>query len=249
MREHAPRVPTVAAFRWERAQWLRVSPGRAGAAAFLLLPALFCVPWGGVGWFESWRQGSFAVASLGAVALALATGRDLALPNAGEFWMFQKGIRPADWALNRWVATAVLGGGTALVWSLAWAVAAGWFEGGLDGGAAGSLVIWLLLLHLLVTAMLFAVGAAGTTRGPELVFVALLAAALAPLLLRALPSGAALVAAVLLPPLRAAAETRAAVAGGEPLRTLLPPLLHVLAYVTAMLALGTGLLSRRRPRG
>lgn len=232
---------------WQRARWTRVVPGRLGGAALLVPPILFFLPLGDFGLFDSWRQGSVAVASLGALMLAMGLGRDSATRDPTEFWIYQKGISLADWGITRWMLDAAL----ALVVFVAWLVA--WRLGAAIAGEVASmrvlaaLLIWLVSIHLILTAILFAMGAMGSSRGTEVAIMLVLLAMLQPIILRLGPASLARIMDVLLPPLLTAVNVRVGIGAGESLRALLPSLLHVGTYVAVLLAVGSMFLVRRRP--
>lgn len=232
---------------WQIARWSRVVPGRIGGAALLAPVILFFLPLADFGLFESWRQGSVAVASLGALALAIGIGRDTAVPQPTEFWVYQKGLSLADWGLTRWILDAAFALAVFAAWLLAWHFAAG-----LAGEVSSfrvilALLTWLLAVHVILTALLFLLGALGSTRGSEIAVLFVLLAMLQPLITRVVPDGVAIAVKALLPPLLAAVNVRVGIGAGDAMRSMLPAVLHVGAYVGVLLAAGSLLLARRLP--
>lgn len=241
------RLPASMGLSWQVARWARVVPGRLGVLALLAIPILFFLPLHGNLFFESWRQGSVAVLSLGALAFALALGRDSATPQPSEFWVYQKGLSLADWGLTRWMLDAALASAVFAVWLAVWCVAASVAGEAVTARVIMALLIWMLSLQLIVAALLFALGAAGTSRGAEVCVLLVMLALLQPVLALALPPWAGTLTEVLLPPLVAAVDLRSGILSGATARSLLPSLLQVGAYLTVMLTAGTMLLARRRP--
>ena len=234
-------------FPWQLARWQRVVPGRLGAAFLLVPPILFFLPLGAFGFFTSWRQGAVAIASLATVALAMALGRDSGRPHPTEFWVYQKGISLADWGFSRWLLDAALAASVAMLWVGSWSLAAVMAGEPISLLLVLALLLWLFSLYAMTGAILFVIGAAGSSRSTDICILLLILAALEPVLARGLPSGVATAAHLLLPPLLTAVNARIQLGSGETIRSVLPAFLHVGAYVAVLLSLGTFLLARRRP--
>lgn len=234
-------------FTWQLARWTRVSPGRIGSAFLLVPPILLFLPLGSFGLFDSWQHGSVVLLSLGALILGFALGRDTAVPQPAEFWVYQKGLSLADWGITRWTLDAAFGIAVFLFWMTAWWIAAA-NAGETDvARMIAALIVWQLSLYAIISAILYAIGSTGSSRGTEFCVLLLFLALVQPLFARLMPEPATLLARFVLPPVLSAVDARLQIGRGEPLRTALSSLIHVGVYVTALLTVGTILLSRRRP--
>lgn len=242
------RLPASLGLSWQVARWKRVVPARLGGAALLVPCVLFFLPLGDFGWFQSWRHGAGVAISLSAAALTVALGRESASPQPSEFWVYQKGLSLADWGMTRWLLDMALVTAVLTAWLVAW-----WVASVVAGDVAtlrgiAALIVWLLNLQLIVGSLLFAIGATGSSRGTDVSVLFFFLVMLQPLLTHAsAPSWVVVTAKAVLPPIHPALDVRAAIVTGMPFRSLLPPLLHVGAYVTLLLVAGTFLLARRRP--
>ena len=241
------RRPASVGLAWQVARWTRVVPGRSGMAFIAVVPVALFVPLGSFGLFENWRQGAGAILLISTVALAIAIGRDTAVRQPAEFWIYQKGLSLADWAMGRWLLDAGFALVVMLVWIAAWAVAASGYEAIISVRIVASMLVWMASLYLMTTAVLFAVGATGSQRGTEYCFFLLLLASIEPVLTRFVPPAVQLVVRAVLPPVLPALNSRVLLSAGESLRSALPALLHVGAYVAVLLGIGAWLLSRRNP--
>jgi hypothetical protein len=241
------RRPASMGLSWQIARWTRVVPGRVGGAFLLALPVLFFFPLGSFGFFDSWRQGSVAIGSLGAVFLGAALGRDSAVPQPTEFWVYQKGLSLADWGIGRWMLDAALALTVIIFWLIVWSFAAPIAGENVTVRFVAAQAIGLLSIYLMTAVMLFAFGSTGSSRGTEFSVVLLFVASVEPVLTRLVPALAGQVVRVVLPPLLPALNARTRLGAGEPIRNVLPALLHVGAFVTILLVVGAMLLARRRP--
>ncbi|HVH38615.1 MAG TPA: hypothetical protein VM764_01195 [Gemmatimonadaceae bacterium] len=242
------RLPATLGLSWQVARWKRVVPARLGGAALLVPCVLFFLPLGDFGWFQNWRHGARVAISLSAVAATVALGRDSAAPQPSEFWVYQKGLSLADWGLARWLLDMALVTTILSVWLVAF-----WAASFVAGDPErlreiAALVAWLLLLQMSIGSLLFVIGATGSSRGTEYSVLLFFLTLLQPLIAHAAaPPWVGAVANAALPPIHPALDVRAGIMTGATFLSIMPPLLHVGAYVTLMLVAGTFLLARRRP--
>ncbi len=234
--------------RWERHRWMRAAPGRIALGLLLIYPGAVFLPFEKAGVFSGWLEGSSVLLAIGILVLAGQTGKDAARPSPEDIWLFQKGLSLPDWAITRWVIDTLLSF-LILLWWVIVLVAASYFRGEpLSLLGAASVLVWLTLMFSLCAGILFVVGAAGSDRGVDFMLLVVLLGFTEPLITRWLPGALAPIADLLLPPFLETVRLRSVIALGESIRIALPPAFEIAAYLTALLAIGAALLSRRRPQ-
>lgn len=246
MRE-VTRKPASMGLSWQKARWTRVVPGRIGMMVLAAVPIALWLPLGSFGLFASWREGAMAILSIASLSLAIALGRDTAARQPAEFWIYQKGLSLADFAMGRWLLDTGFALAVMVVWLGAWSIGASMHGEIVSVRVLGASLLGMVSLFLMTTSLLFAVGATGSQRGTEYCFLFMLLAVAEPLLTRVMPPAAGLFLRVVLPPVLPAVNARILVATGETMRSVLPALLHVGVYTTALLGIGVWGLRRRTP--
>lgn len=168
--------------RVQYARWTRAHPGRAGLTLFLVTPLVFLLPLQSSGLFREWKDAAGILALLVPLCWAAALARDSGRPEPSLIWLYQKGVRIEDWVLLRWLSDLLLAAILAvlLIPALlagAWLWSSTWQPGFALAAATGG-----LCLALTAGAFLFAAGAAGTTRGVDLITLLMVIGAVEPLL-------------------------------------------------------------------
>lgn len=243
----APDSQSLAVLReWEWRRWTRETPGPFRWWLPLFVPVLFALPFEWMGLFSDPAEGVRVILGLAVVGLAVGAGHRTGRPTPEEFWLHQKGYSLADWALGRLVTRGGICLGL-LLWWVVWAQVATHLHGGpVSLGLATSLAIGQSALFLLLMALLYFFGAAGTERTVESLLLVGLTYLVFLMAASRLPIWLAQGLGWALPPFPHAAGLGG---GGEPFsRANLARAIRVGAYLIALLALATAFLARRRPQ-
>lgn len=233
--------------RWHVARWTRAVPGRAGLIALAAVPVLFFAPYEWTGLFRTWADVGSAVLVVGIVLASLGVARELSTPDPTAFWLHQRGLSLADWAVARWVADIGLMLLVALWWTAWYALAAHGHGLPLSPLGAAAIAGWLTGMFIVISALLLVLGAIGRGRPVDAALLILIVTALLPAL-EAFAAGPLVRGlGIVAPPLHALAELRGAVLLGTGGRHAVLPLLHTVTWLLAAVAIAVVLLGRRRP--
>lgn len=232
--------------RVQYARWTRAHPGRLGLALFLLTPLVFLLPLQAVGLFQEWKDGAGILALLIPLCWVAVLARDSGRPEPSLIWLYQKGVRIEDWVILRWLSDLMLTTILALLLGPAllagaWFWSSSWQPAFAIAAAAGG-----LCLALTAGAFLLAAGAAGTTRGVDLLTLLMVLGAVEPLFGSKLRPPVKAALHWIVPPVLDSAQL-----GSQLVRQnwhdALHSGLHVALWWTVMVLIALTLLARWRP--
>ena len=233
------------AARWESRRIRWQAPGGGGLLALLLLPLLFLTPWERIGWFSTSLEGIILLGWGYAFMVASNLGADTGEPSNGAFWLFQKGISIADYALASWIAASVWGAGFIVFGALIGSIALALYSE-LHVVDVGVLLGSGLLLFALLQVLYFLLGAIRLKRKTEVLLVLALLSVTQDIVFRWLPAVLQRVIQLGLPPLQVVKAVPAAVVNAQWLLAI-ADCLHLVIYLCACMAMAFALHRRWRP--
>jgi hypothetical protein len=223
-----------------------VSPGRAGALIYAVLPVLFFLPLEDLALFPDRPRSVLAVLWLMAVALGIVLRAEHGPRDPHGVWLLQKGISLADAAAEDWILDAGLLAVACLWWSVIGALAL-WVED-FPLGYAPALFAFGFTTSLLTRTLAGLFSAIGA-RGPaDLTAVTAFCSLLVPAVLTGTEPGVQRLGTWLAPPYPAAVALGAAVRAAD-LAEAAGAALHVLVFLAVLTALTYWRLRRCRPGG
>lgn len=238
-------TPRISA-SWHLARWRHGSPGTRGLIILAIVGIALTLPSHRIGLGDSWADAHRIILTLGTLVAAFLIARDAAVSDELEFWLQYKGVSPADWALAKWWANLLPLVGTVTVFTALLFCAAPLY--GMQPPVLSSLALIATLAGSLVvlSVMMFGLGATGSPNAPELGMLLVIVTVLSPAFAATLPAVLQAVLRFGLPPMLVVAELRDALTAGA--WTAAGRLaLHISGWCTLVMLGGVVILERRRP--
>ncbi len=243
MPEPSARIP----FAWHLARWRYGAPGTRGITILAALGLALVLPTHRLGLGDSWSDAHRTILMFGTLVAAFLIARDAAVSDELEFWLQHKGLSPADWAFAKWRANLLPLVATITIFTALLLAAAPLY--GLEPSLGSSVMLIAMLgaSMVVLSVLMFGLGASGSPNAPELAMLVVVLTLFAPVLSGSVP---ALLQSLLrfgLPPLFVVAELRDAV-DARAWTVAARLALHVGGWCTAVMLGSVALLERRAPR-
>lgn len=230
--------------RWEFRRLIHHSPGLRSIVFLALFPVLQLLPWKDLAFFDDAFHAAVMLTSLYAIVVASLIGGDAGQMRRSAFWLYQKGVAPAEYAFAAYIITLGFSAVLLVYSSLMVTISAVIHDFSMD--AAGVSVTVGLLLLVIIHTLLFVIASFSTVRRTEIMMLLVFLALLSDLLLIRTSNMTRALAHRALPPVTDAYRATNALFNGS-WNIALGHTLHILVFMIVCMVLANALQQRWRP--
>jgi hypothetical protein len=230
--------------RWEFQRLVQQSPGLRSLVFLALFPGLQLLPWKDLAFFDDAFHAAVMLTSLYAIVVASLIGGDAGQMRRSAFWLYQKGVAPAEYSFAAYFITLFFGAVLIILSSSVVAISAMIHDFPMI--AAGVSVTIGLLLLVIVHTLLFLIASLSSIRRTEFMMLLVFLALLSDVLWIRASDTFRVVAHRALPPVTDAYRAATALFNGS-WHVALGHTLHILVFLALVMTLSHAIQNRRRP--